>query len=220
METNIECFELAKQYIIEKKSKYVVGLEFSGEPSTNRFDDYIEDIFKPAKELGIKISVHIAEIVGHHEETDKILEFKPDRIGHCCYMDEEELSLVSELKIPVEVCLSSNKATMNLQLINQNTNVKSLYEKGVTIIPCCDDTMLFNTNPLNETFELVNFLNLSELKLKTLMINAVDAIFDEDFKEKLRNDIQTILVKGEKLPESDSEEAKVIEEDSSIPEDS
>ena len=58
METNIESFELAKKYIVDEKCKYIVGLEFSGDPSTNSFEDYIPDIFQPARDLGIKISVH------------------------------------------------------------------------------------------------------------------------------------------------------------------
>ena len=58
METNIEAFELAKKFICDEKSKYIVGLEFSGEPNTNSFEDYVENIFQPARELGIKISIH------------------------------------------------------------------------------------------------------------------------------------------------------------------
>lgn len=58
METNVEAYELAKKYIIDEKSKYIVGLDFSGDPRTNSFEDYIENIFQPARDLGIKISVH------------------------------------------------------------------------------------------------------------------------------------------------------------------
>ena len=73
MESNMEAFELAKKYILEEKSKYIVGLEFSGDPKDNSFVDYIEPIFQPAKDLGIKISVHCAETKDHHEETDKVI---------------------------------------------------------------------------------------------------------------------------------------------------
>jgi len=72
MESNIEAYELAKTLIVDKKSKYIVGLEFSGDPRTNSFGDYIESIFQPARDLGIKISVHTAEIEDHHEETAKV----------------------------------------------------------------------------------------------------------------------------------------------------
>jgi hypothetical protein len=58
MEDNLETFELAKKFIVDEKCKYVVGLEFSGDPRMNSFSDYIENIFQPARDLGIKISVH------------------------------------------------------------------------------------------------------------------------------------------------------------------
>ena len=230
MESNIECFELAKEFIVERKSKYVVGIEFSGEPNTNSFEDYTEQIFEPAKELGIKISIHTAEIKEHHAETASIFDFKPDRLGHWWYLNQEELDIVCEKQIPVEVCPSSNRATMGLSGIYELENVKSLYQKGnilfilalftlnmyigCTIIPCWDDTMLFNTNAINETFELVNLLGLSELDLKTMMIKATDAIFDESVKQSVKSDIESITVRGEV-----KEEAKQTEEDEKVDQD-
>ena len=83
MESNIKVFELAKKYIVENKCKYIAGIEFSGNPNSNSFADYVDSIFQPARDLGIKISVHVAEIKDHDEETDAIFKFKPERLGHC-----------------------------------------------------------------------------------------------------------------------------------------
>jgi len=58
IESNLESFELAKKYIVEEKSQYIVGLEFSGNPKDNYFQDYVKSIFQPARDLGIKISIH------------------------------------------------------------------------------------------------------------------------------------------------------------------
>ncbi|CAI2372529.1 unnamed protein product [Moneuplotes crassus] len=188
MESNLEAYELAKKYIVDEKCKYIVGLEFSGNPKDNSFEDYCENIFNPAREAGIKISVHTAEIEDHHEETEKILDFKPDRLGHCCYMNEEEFKRVAELEIPVEVCISSNVGTMNLSTISQIKHIPTLHSMGCTIIPCCDDTMLFNTNMINETFELVNMLKLEEEELKSILNKGIDAIFDDEVKALLASE--------------------------------
>lgn len=74
--------------------------------------------------------------------------------------------------------------------------------------------MLFNTNAINETFELVNLLGLSELDLKTMMIKATDAIFDESVKQSVKSDIESITVRGEV-----KEEAKQTEEDEKVDQD-
>lgn len=42
------------------------------------------------------------------EDTLKLLSFKPDRLGHATFLNEEAQELVLREKIPVELCLSSN----------------------------------------------------------------------------------------------------------------
>lgn len=42
------------------------------------------------------------------EETLKLLSFKPDRLGHATFLDEEAKKIVLENKICIEICLTSN----------------------------------------------------------------------------------------------------------------
>ena len=78
-------------------------------------------------------------------------------------MNDDQFNKIHELGIPVEVCPSSNKATMKLSVMSQLSSVKTLHKLGAVIIPCCDDTMLFNTNMMIQLFELVNLLQLNQL---------------------------------------------------------
>lgn len=41
-------------------------------------------------------------------DTLKLLSFKPDRLGHATFLNEEAKELVLREKIPIELCLSSN----------------------------------------------------------------------------------------------------------------
>lgn len=118
-------------------------------------------------------------------------------------MNEDQFSKIHELGIPVEVCPSSNKATMNLSVMSQLKSIPNLYKLGATIIPCCDDTMLFNTNMINELFELVNLLQLNQLDIKEMYLKSIDAIFDDGCKEAIREEILKYKVKGEEAKESD-----------------
>mmetsp|Transcript_25222 Transcript_25222/g.22359 ORF Transcript_25222/g.22359 Transcript_25222/m.22359 type:complete len:121 (+) Transcript_25222:722-1084(+) len=116
-------------------------------------------------------------------------------------MNDEEFNQVATLGIPVEVCPNSNKATMNLSVMSQIISIPSLHKLGASIIPCCDDTMLFNTNMINETFELVNLLKLNQVELKSIMLKAVEAVFDEEVKNELREEIGKFKVEGENIEE-------------------
>ena len=58
------------------------------------------------------------------------------------------------------------------------------------MVPCCDDTMFFNGNLVSETFEFVKVLHLSPEDIKEKMMEGVNAIFDEEAKEGLRERIE------------------------------
>ncbi len=84
-----------------------MGVEFSGNPVEGAFPDYIE-VFEEARASGFKISVHSCEFRKQNNEQDFILDFKPNRLGHCTYSTEDQLQRISNLKIPVEICPTSN----------------------------------------------------------------------------------------------------------------
>ena len=88
-------------------SSYFVGIDFAGNPTKNNFRDYI-DLFRLIKNQGIKTTIHCAEVPGSFEETDSVLDFLPDRIGHFNFFDEKLFWKVLGYGIPIEMCPSSN----------------------------------------------------------------------------------------------------------------
>jgi len=48
--------------IKEIKCPYICGIELSGDPRTGKFEDYREIIEKARQEMGLKVSLHCAEI--------------------------------------------------------------------------------------------------------------------------------------------------------------
>jgi adenosine deaminase len=87
----------------------VVGLELSGDPRHGDFGKFAEE-FKRAQDLGFKVSLHCAE-TSDQSDSQQMIDFKPDRLGHCCYLNPEQLKQVVDLGIPIEVCPTSNVAT-------------------------------------------------------------------------------------------------------------
>jgi adenosine deaminase len=46
-----------------------------------------------------------------------LLSFKPHRLGHATFLDEEAKQFVEEHKIPIEICLTSNLLYVGRELI-------------------------------------------------------------------------------------------------------
>jgi adenosine deaminase len=83
--------------------------------------------FKKAKEAGLGITLHIAEVpaifsltlfqfiiyfqvetLSSAAESTELLSFMPDRLGHATYLDDEAKKIVVHNNICIEICLSSN----------------------------------------------------------------------------------------------------------------
>jgi len=82
--------------------------------------------FAAVKAAGLGITIHIAEVLlylASHglfvlsisqtaentpEDTFKLLSFKPDRLGHATFLNDEAQGFVLREKMAVEICLTSN----------------------------------------------------------------------------------------------------------------
>jgi adenosine deaminase len=119
----------------------VVGVDLGGDPtSALPFEDF-QPLFQKARNAGLKVTIHCAEIpcdppqTGDEEEVDthpaapllfreaeSILEFRPDRIGHGVLLPSVLLQKLRTLQIPVETCPTSNVMTLQLHHHHPNNN--------------------------------------------------------------------------------------------------
>lgn len=117
-----------------------------------------------------------------------MIDSRPDRLGHCCFLSIEQLEQVHTLGIPVEVCPTSNLAVVKeaRNLVTHLPHLKKLHLLDHNFIICTDDTMLFSTNISTELFEYSKAFDVSSEELKALLIENVEAIFDESCKDWLK----------------------------------
>lgn len=82
--------------------------------------------FAAIKAAGLGITLHIAEVLvislladfpvlnisqtaeNTPEDTSKLLSFKPDRLGHATFLNDEAREFVLREKTAIEICLTSN----------------------------------------------------------------------------------------------------------------
>jgi len=174
--------------IKEFNSPYIVGIELSGDPRSGSFDTFSALIDEFRQESGLKVSIHCAEVEEQMNETQAIIDFNPDRLGHCVWMTEEQLEQVIAKGIPVEVCPTSNLKVYPdaFGVVQRLPQLKKLQENNSNFIICTDDTMLMSTNISTEYFEYCNAYAITLEQMKQRLVRNVDAIFDDSCKEWLR----------------------------------
>ena len=69
-----------------------------------------------------------------------MIEFGPERLGHCCFLSGEEIERVVREEIPVEICPSSNVAATQCGVVARLKHMKEFHKRKHNIIICCDDT--------------------------------------------------------------------------------
>lgn len=189
VEVGKQTLELAEKYRNQSNGT-VVGLDLSGDPAVGDARDFIP-IFKDAKNRGIKLALHLAEVPAI-SETLEILKILPDRIGHgTCLQPEtggsqELVDFVYKHQIPLELCLTSNLIGQTVDHLD-NHHFKYWYDKGHPCIICTDDKGVFSTSLSEEYAIAKETFDLSQTDVWDLSYNSIDHIFaDSNVKQTLK----------------------------------
>jgi adenosine deaminase len=182
LENAKETLALAKRY---QRSGYILGIDYSGNPfqkSFNMFKPYFEE----ARKIGLKTVVHCAELPDQKTlgETYDVLEFKPDRIGHFNYYNEDLFEKILKLGIPIEMCPTSNLFTMDLKEYKDHHFIKYFY-KGHPLALCTDDTAVFDTNITEEYYRMFKAFDFDQQMAKEVIKNSYKCVFDPKIKKDL-----------------------------------
>ena len=166
-------------------SPYILGLDFSGNPLKNFFSDFIE-VFEAARQKGFKTVVHIAEAdcEGYKKEAMDIFNFRPDRIGHFLFFDEELFELALETKIPLEVCPSSNMCTKGMKSLKEHHFGRFLKEKYSMSI-CTDDTGVLDTDLSKEMYNIFSSFEMGYKEVREFLMRSMQCIIEEDVRKEV-----------------------------------
>ncbi|KAK4487345.1 hypothetical protein RD792_006039 [Penstemon davidsonii] len=138
-EAAMETVELA----LEMRDFGVVGIDLSGNPVIGQWLTFLPAL-EYAKKQGLPVTLHCGE-VPNPDEIHAMLDFLPMRIGHACCFEEEEWKLLKKLKIPVEICLTSNIRTETISSLDVH-HFADLYKSNHPLVLCTDDAGVFSTS--------------------------------------------------------------------------
>jgi len=142
-----ECVECAIK--LRNEGRRVVAIDLCGDPLAGDMSA-IEQYFRQAREVGLGVTLHIAETKDNTlEDTLQLLSFKPDRLGHATFLKETEQSFVRDSKICVEICLSSNLLCKTVETIEDH-HIRHYLKYDHPVCVCTDDTLPFKNTLVGE----------------------------------------------------------------------
>ncbi|KAI0215665.1 Adenosine deaminase-like protein [Lamellibrachia satsuma] len=186
----MDTVNLAAEYM-HRTDGIVVGIDLSGDPKKGDIKPLLP-VLSSAKEKGLKLTLHLAEIPGQWEECSQLLALLPDRIGHGTYLHMEDarqndfLLTMEKHRIPLELCLTSNLKSETVCSLD-NHHFSYWHEIGHPCVICTDDKGVFATTLSEEYALAAQTFHLSPDQIWSLSFTALDYIFaDGDVKERLR----------------------------------
>ncbi|KAL1504728.1 hypothetical protein AB1Y20_008506 [Prymnesium parvum] len=160
------------------ETAYVVGLDFSGNPTRGRFAEFTR-AFEEARRAGLRTTVHTAE-VEDAADTDAILAFRPDRLGHALTLTPTQLARLRAAPIPIELCPTSNKKTLGLANLTCHPTLRTLLEDDYPISISTDDSTVFQTTSSRELQLVAEACGLSAEAVAALALKPMDHVFERD----------------------------------------
>jgi aminodeoxyfutalosine deaminase len=135
--------------------------------------------------MGLHVVAHAGEACGPESVRQAVEALGAERIGHglTAARDPAVLALLHDLRVPLEVCLTSNVATGALGRIEDHP-LPQFLDAGLVVTLNTDDPAMFGTDLVNEYLLAARTFHLTREQILRLAQNAVRAAFLSE-EEKL-----------------------------------
>ena len=171
--------------VIKHRSKYIIGIGLGGDEEVGPARDYV-DLFKRAKDAGLRVVAHAGESDGPHSIMDAVELLRAERIGHAtsAVNDPMTLNMLVAKQIPIEIAPTSNLVTGKYVKRIEEHPIKKFLEKGAFITLNTDDPTLFNTCLVEEYWKLYHKMGYELKHLYFIIVNGFRASFMSEGKKR------------------------------------
>lgn len=151
----------------------VCGVELGGVATAGAWADFVP-LFDRARAAGLPVALHCGEDPANQAEPMEMLDWGPDRLGHCVFVDEPGLLAVAASRIPVEACIECHRRCYAVPY--PNNILRTFLPRGQAVVGT-DNPAFYLTNLSNEFALAAAHHGLSPRKLVELAIRGADAAF-------------------------------------------
>lgn len=167
------------------RGPYVVGLDLSGDPTRGDAAALLPALAR-AREPGaggLRVSVHCGEVM-NAIETEAVLDWRPDRLGHMCVLTPPTVARLLRAppgqRIPIEVCPASNALTLRLPSLHHHPTLEPWLRAGYPLALCTDDPGVFGVSLSSEYADVAAACGLKRPRLAALAVAAFAHAFVDD----------------------------------------
>ena len=150
------------------------------------------EVYDRAAEFGLHRLIHAGEVGGPEKIREAIELLQVERIGHGigAFKDPSLMYLLSERKIPLEICPQSNLRTGALarQLARDNAQIEDhplpkLFRHGIPVVLSTDDPALFDTT-LRTEYANAAQMGLQESELEQICEMGFEHAFQPNVRKR------------------------------------
>ena len=167
--------------IIDDIKKYgddiIVGIDLNGNEAKSNGNAF-KGFFDLGRRAGLRITIHAGELGNIENVQYAISDLGANRIGHgiALFNEHELMNEIKNLRIPMEICPSSNillQIATDLNYIPLNY----LIENNIPFAICTDNPIICKTSLSEELIKLALFFSLSSHNILALENKKIDYIF-------------------------------------------
>lgn len=180
-DANLDTVDVAAKYL----GQGVCAVDLAGAEALFPTKDF-EYMFKYAQEKDVSYTIHAGEADGP-ASIRTACSFGAKRIGHGIMAKDDDalLSELADLKIPLEMCPTSNINTAVFKNISEYP-IRKFLDAGVCVTINTDDPSIEGTTIKGEYKKLINAFGLTKDEVKQLLINSANSAFlNDDEKSQL-----------------------------------
>jgi adenosine deaminase len=172
-----EYYYILLQSVEAYKGGYLVGFDLAGNELSHP-GRFFSGFFQHVKHLGYKVTIHAGEAEGPRSITDAVDLLLADRIGHgvAAWEDQDLMARLKDLRIPIEICVTSNLATGAVVPLQEHP-VRRFFDFGLSLTINADDPTVLSTDLNKEFLSLVRRFGFSLDEVTMLAAGAIDAAF-------------------------------------------
>jgi len=135
---------------------------------------------QPRRQRVLKVAVHAGEVM-NVLETESILDWCPDRLGHMCVLSHTSqrrvLSQEATRPIPLELCPTSNSLTLHLPTLEHHPLLVTWLESKYPMAICTDDSGVFNITLSQELIKVASAFQLDKQRVSEIALGAFSYSF-------------------------------------------